>query len=210
MIRTKWLLAAFILATAALNWYTNTYVLTRELYHQLLGAQMELARIDANFDFVQRFALWGYLMVPLTVVARIVIVSLVIQLFLVLFTLEYPFASVMRAVTVAYPATLFTSVLNTVFLATRDADSVSLATLKVVPGSLSSFLLPDADATGAIYGLLSQISLPELAWCALAIAVLLSARPMDRWPVVASVCGTWILLTLLGWGLATYLSGVRS
>jgi hypothetical protein len=209
-VGTRNMLALCIAATLAVSWYSNTYVLTREMYHQLLGEQLEFARIDANFDMVLKYKTWGYFLSPFAVMARIALASLVLQLFFVLLMGELPFRLVARAVTLAFPTTIVTDLMRVIFLKTRDVDSLSLESVRVVPGSVSSLTMNMSDANTALYGLLSQFSIPEVCWCVIVVAAVVSDRPAVRNRAILGVAATWITMTIFSWAVTSYFSGIRS
>jgi hypothetical protein len=209
-VGTWWLFALCALGTVLLTWYTNEFVMTRDVYHQLLGGQMESSRIDTNFDLVQRMTHWGYLATPFAVLIRVGVVTLILQLFLLLMMEEFSLGELFRITTLAYPAVLYGSVMRTAFLAFSDPASLSAESLGVIPGSLASLTTTLASSHYAIYLLLGQVSVSELLWCVIVVVRLTASGRLSRGRSIGVVAAAWTLITLLQWGLSAYTSGVRS
>ena len=97
------------LATVAVAWATNEFVLTADTYRSLLATRLDAARIDETIAAAHRFAKLSYALAPVSLFLRLGIVTLVLQLFLLLMAVEVPLREIFRTVVVAYPATIAAS-----------------------------------------------------------------------------------------------------
>jgi hypothetical protein len=163
VVRTAYLLLACVLASVGIAWLFNTHVMTRDVYQNLLGGQLDADRIDHYFDLLQRRSTWSLAAVVVIVLLRVGLVSLVAQLVLLLGNVEVQLATLFRASLWAFGAPLTDSALRTWALMRQDPRQLTQAALSANPASLAQWLLPAGDQ-GALRILLGPLSLVELAW----------------------------------------------
>lgn len=209
-LRTWHLFAVLAVLTAALMWVNQNWVMTRDVYHNLLGEQMEGGRIDEYFDVLHQSARWGYLAVPLVVAVRAGLVAALLQLFCLFFLVNAPIARLFRAALWAYPALLYGVAVRLFSLARTDPSQITRDALSNMPGSLPQLVPSLAEPGTALYAALSLVSIWEVLWCvALFLALKRVAGVKGRGTRVAAVGGVWTLLALFQWGITVYLTGVR-
>jgi hypothetical protein len=202
---TLWLLAAVAAITVVLGWVTNEYVLTRDVYHQMLDARLDADRVDAHFDFVRQVQIWGYLATPVVVALRLLVVAMTVQLFLLL-SADVPFRVVVRAACWAYVAVCAGVATRTVWLLLLPTADISAATMHVMPGSLASVVMFPQDYQNPLYSLLSLVNVFEVAWCGLMYLTLRADDRVPAGPAVVATAGTWTLLSTLQWAFTAYLA----
>lgn len=209
-IRTWHLFAALVVLSGVLMWVNKEFVMTREVYHNLLGEKLDAARIDENFDMLRQSARWGYLALPLLVWVRVALVAMLLQLFFLLFLVEVPVGKVFRAALWAYPALLYGTAVRLFLLVRTDASAIDQETLSFMPGSLAAFFPGLAEAGTASYSLLSLVSVWELLWCAVLFFALRKGSPrIGKLTAGMAVAGVWTLVAFFQWGIALYITGVR-
>jgi hypothetical protein len=209
-LRTWHMFAAAVVLTAALMWINQNWVMTRDVYHNLLSDQMEAGRIDEYFDVLHQSARWGYVSLPLVVALRVGLVAALLQLFCLFFLAEAPIAKLFRAALWAYPALLYGVAVRLLVLARTAPEEITRDALSVTPGSLTA-LFPRLGEPGTpLYAGLSLVSFWEVLWCAaLFLALRRVAGVRGWWTRAAAVGGVWTLLALFQWGITVYLTGVK-
>jgi hypothetical protein len=197
------LLAGLAIATVATGWFINETIFTRDTFHHLLDARLDASRVDAQFDLLRQIQRWGYIGTPVFLAARLALVALTLQLFLLL-TEDVPFRRVFHATAWAQLAVCAGGVARAVYLTMIPSSEISQATLAVIPGSVASVVFYPQDYQRPLYGLLSTVSLFELAWCVILVVALRHvARVRLRASVVATT-GVWLLLATLQWGITWF------
>ncbi|HET6763646.1 MAG TPA: hypothetical protein VFH27_08235 [Longimicrobiaceae bacterium] len=207
-LRTWHLFAAVSLVSMALAWANNHWVMTREVYHRVLGGQLDASRIDAQFDLMRQMSTWGYVAVPLIIALRIGLVAMTSQMVALLGGVEIPLRQTFRAAAWGFVAVLYGSGVRVMWLARQTADGLDAHTLSVTPGSLAAVLLPAEQSASLLYVMLSLVSVWELGWAvALGVSLARTGR-IGRGGAAAVTLATWALLTLLQAGISAYLTGV--
>lgn len=205
--RTWQIYLCWVALTIGIGWFAQHSVLTRELYHKLLGGQLESGRIDALFDAARATSMWGYLLAPLTVAVRCAFVVMVLQLVLLIEGVETPAKPIGRIVLLAYGAVVWQQATKILYLATLRSDQISDASFSVTPGSVNAFL-PISDYQSPLFALLGAVSGFELAWVLIVSWGLSRAVPMTFPKAFARTFGVWIILTLLFWSTNWYVTRV--
>jgi hypothetical protein len=209
-LRTWHLFALLSLAGIALAWANNEFVMTREVYHNVMGKQLDRDRIDAHFSLMQQMAAWGYAAVPLVLWVRIALVALTVQMLALLALKEIPFRQLFRAASWAFCGILYGTVVRVLWLVRLGPGEITEQTLAVTPGSVAALLMEPGQAGSLSYTLLSLLNGSELVWAAILAVCLVRGARVGKAGAVGLVACTWLLLALLQGGLAAYLSGVAS
>lgn len=208
VLRTWHLFLALALAAMLLSWLNNELVMTREVYHTLLGKQLDRDRIDAHFDLMQQMSKWGYLAIPLVLWLRIALVALTVQMVGLLGMVEIPFRSLFRAACWALTGLLYGIALRLIWLTRQGAEAITERTLAMTPGSVAAFVL-DADQAGSLtYILLSMLNVGELVWAGILVFCLVRTGRTGWAGATAVTLAAWTLLAFLQGGVAAYLVGV--
>jgi len=209
-LRSWQLLALVIALNLIVLWFSNEYVLTRETYQRLLSDRLEASRVDEYFDFARRLRIWGYVLTPLVVVVRVGFMALALQLALLLLLIEVPIGRLFRLALWAALALLAGTAVREAFLAALDPATLSLARLSVVPASLASVTMDLEDFRAPLYGLLSFVNPFELAWCAIMAAGIADGKKLKPVTAASVVVSVWMTVTILTWGLLSFLNRLRS
>ncbi|HEY8176044.1 MAG TPA: hypothetical protein VIF32_10145 [Gemmatimonadaceae bacterium] len=204
-----WLFAGASAATVIIGWFTNEYVLTRSTYHQLLDARLAASRVDAQFDFMQQVAIWGYLAAPVVLAIRLVVVAMTAQLFLLLFR-DVPFRVVFRAACWAYAALCAAFAARAVYLYLLPPELINQGSLQIIPSSLASVLMYSEDFRSPLYSLLNLLNVFELAWCVIFYQLIRSPRDegVTARAALTATAGTWVLLATLQWAFSAYFASL--
>lgn len=208
-LATWQLFAAALVATAAAAWVNNEFVMTREVFHNLLGGQMEAARVDDAFRTMQRGAGWSYALLPVVLALRLAMVALLLQMMLLITGAEAPFRRLFRAALWAYPALLWASAVRLAVLVRTPAAEIDQAALAAVPGSVAAYR-PDLAAPGTpLHALLALLTQWEVVWMVLLYLAVRAALPRaGRAALIGAVGGTWAIIVFFQW-IATALFAGR-
>jgi len=202
---TLWLLVGVAALSVAIGWFTNEHVITRDVYHRVLDARLDASRVDAQFDFVQQVAVWGYLATPIVLMLRLVVVAMTVQLFLLLGA-DVPFRVVFRAACWASLAMCAATAARTAYLFLLPADAITPASLQVVPSSLASLVMYPQDYKQPLYSLLNLVNVFEIAWCVILYQALRNGSRVTARSAALATAGTWALLSTLQWAFTAYLA----
>jgi hypothetical protein len=206
-VSTRALFLAVAATSVGIAWYFSTYVMTRELYHNLLGAQVEASRIDQFFDLLQRRSVWSHLAVPLLVFVRVGMVALIAQLVFLLLGIERPLSPLFRAALWAFLAPLIESASRAVALARMAPAEIDAYVLTVNPGSLAYWLVSDAER-GALAIVLTPFTLTEAGWLLIFGVTLGSAASVSPRMSAAVAAAVWLLIAFFQVTLALYFSAL--
>lgn len=205
--RTWSVFALLVLVSVALAWVNNEFVMTPEVYRDLLGEQLGGRSVDRQIESFTTVRSWSYLAIPVFVWTRVALITLVVQMFCLLGMVDIPFRQLFRVVAIAFFATLGGSLNRIVWIARQDVVDASV--LSAAPGSLAAIALGHSAGDSWSYVLLSQVSMFHLAWAALMVVGLASTQRIRVVGAVAVTSGAWGLVTGLRVSLALYLQHLQ-
>ena len=204
-LRTWQLFGLLVVASAVLAWAENEFVMTPEVYRNILGSQLDAERIDAQIDMMSRFRGWGYLTVPVMLWLRLAFVALLVQMFCLLGTIEIQFVRLFPIAAIAFVADLLGSANRLVWLVRQGPSAIDAATLGVMPGSIAGFFLQRPQGASGLYTLLSQVNMFELGWAGLMVLGLTGTRRVGTAGAVLVTGGVWALVTFLRFAVALFM-----
>ncbi len=207
-LRTWQLFGLLVVASAVLAWAENEFVMTPEVYRNILGSQLEAERIDAQIDMLSRFRGWGYLTIPVMLWLRVAFIALLVQMFCLLGTIEIRFGRLFRIAAIAFIADLVGSANHLVWLVRQGPLAIDAATLGVMPGSIAGFFLERPQGASGFYTVLSQVNMFELGWVGLMVLGLTGTRRVGTAGAVLVTGGVWALVTFLQFAVAMYMQHV--
>ncbi len=178
-------------------------VITREVFYNLYGSQMEEYRIDDYISMMQKFQIWGYIATPLIVWLRIAFVAFLIQLPFMLKYIEIPFKDIFRIVTIAYFVLLASDFIRFFYLYFQPAGQITLNSLTFIPLALTN-LLNKNNYSAVAYSFLSKINLFELGWCVVVYLGLVKTKKMENVDYVLIVFGVWVGIAAFVYGLTLF------
>lgn len=204
-LRTWQLFGLLVVASAVLAWAENEFVMTPEVYRNILGSQLDAERIDAQIDMMNRFRGWSYLSIPVMLWLRLAFIALLVQMFCLLGTIEIQFVRLFRIAAIAFVADLVGSANRLVWLARQAPSAIDTATLGVMPGSIAGFFLERPQGASGFYTLLSQVNMFELGWVGLMVLGLTGTRRVGTTGAVLVAGGVWALVTFLQFAVALFM-----
>jgi hypothetical protein len=202
-VPTWQLFVLLVLISGALAWLNNTFVMTPEVYRVVLGEQLTASGLDERIDQLSRFEVSGYVATPLVVWIRIALTTLIVQMFCLLGMVDIPFRQLFRVTAIGLFAPLAGSLNRVVWIVRQEFVDTSV--LRVMPGSLASYVLAPSAGDSWIYTLLSQVSVFHVAWFGLMILGLVGTKRVGAGGAALAIGGAWGLVTFLRVTLAAYL-----
>jgi hypothetical protein len=141
-LKTGEVFLLLVLGTYINTWILQNYVMTRELYYNLLAERLEIYRIDKYFEYVQKISFLTYIFIPLALLLKIIFTTLFIQFPLVFKFIDIPFRKLFRIVILAQFSVLVMEVIKTIRLLRLPLSKITEGALAVVPFSLTDLLNP--------------------------------------------------------------------
>jgi hypothetical protein len=202
------LFGLLVVASAVLAWAENEFVMTPEVYRNILGSQLGAERIDAQIDMLSRFRGWSYLTIPGMLWLRVAFIALLVQMFCLLGTIEIRFGRLFRIAAIAFISNLVGSANRLVWLVRQEPSAIDAASLGVMPGSIAAFFLETPPGASGFYTVLSQANVFELGWVGLMVLGLTGTRRVGTTGAVLVTGGVWALVTFLQFAIAMYMQHV--
>ena len=182
-------------------------IMTREVFYNLYGSQMEEYRIDDFISMMQKFQILGYVATPLIIWLRIAFVSFLIQLPFMLKYIEIPFKDIFRIVTIAYFVLLSADIVRFFYLYFKPTEQITLDSLTFMPLALTN-LLNKSNYSGAVFSFLSKINLFELAWGIVVYKGLTKLKKLENIDCALIVFGVWVAIEALTFGLTLFIGNL--
>lgn len=191
------------------TWVTQNHIMTRQVYHNLLGEQLEAYRIDMFYGMIKKLSVWNYVVLPLVTFLRILFVALLIQLPLVLKFIDVPFSHLFRIATIAFLPLLTLLLIKTVWLLQYPRHSLDAEALSFVPLSLAGFM--DASHYSRhVVGFLANFNLFEISWCVIIALLLPKAAKIKKSDAALLVLFIWTVIIVFRFVLVLYLQKANS
>jgi hypothetical protein len=175
------------------------FVYTRELYYSLFSDQMEIARIDSYLDLFYRISFWGFIILPIILLLKILITAFLLQIPLLLRYIEIPFNKLFRIVMLASIVPLAAKSFQYILTYFTPMEHLSQYHLVVEPLSLSKLIDP-GDANVASMIVLNQCSVFELFWIIVVFCGLTRTEKLSKSDSAFLAFGIWSLILFLRWG----------
>jgi hypothetical protein len=193
-------------ASVLLAWYNTSQVMTRDVYHRILGSQLDASRIDAQFALAQKWAVWGYAAVPLILWVRIAVVAMVTQLVLLLAVGDVAIGRIFRLAALAQIPLFAGGVIRIFWLSRLAPEEITQDAIALSPLSLASAFYSGGAYADPLYQLAVTLNLFELGWVivmGIGIARLMRITVFRGFAVSG---GVWLAFTILQWSMTLYLS----
>ena len=208
-LKTWQLFLLVLIANIALMLLYNEFILTLDVYHNILSEQMESTRIDEYFDTFRKVSQWGYVAQPILLLIQITFIALLIQMPLVLVFIDIPFAYLFRLV--AWASLLMTAggFVRFLWLFNLEAFEIYKNILNMMPFSINHLL--DASVyPETAYMILGKFSVFELFWCFVLYNGLISTGKIKKEYAALLIFSMWAALLLFQWGLVAYFQGANA
>lgn len=202
-LKTAYLFLAVSAATVAVTWFFNTFVMTREVYHTLLGDQMEAERVDQFFNLLRQRTYWSHGLIPLVVVVRVGFVALLLQLVLLLMAIETPLARLFRCALWAFAVLLVEAAARALSLSFMTGGQITQTVLSTNPVSLGYWVLSSREPSELAIAL-APVTLTEAAWLLILIVLLTETAGLRMKTAAIAAASVWLLSALVQVTFALY------
>lgn len=190
-------------------WILQHFVMTRDVYHNLLSERLDAFRIDDYYTLIKKQSVWAYIAAPLYLWIQIVTVTLLLQFPLVIKFIDIPFKKIFRMVTYAQIPLLASSFIRTLWLLQFTSHQITEEILAFVPFAITNFLDPELYVESSL-GILSKVNIFEIVWCIILIRGLTETGKLKKRDALLIVFVTWTLILVAQWTLTTYLAEINS
>ena len=209
-VPTWGLVTALILLELVIAWSTAQIALTPEVMQAAAGGPVDPLQVERMLHTAERFQWVGYVFVVPSVLVRLSLVALVLQLTVLLLDgIPVPFGTVMRAGALGHFAAVVQNFLGVVWLSRLDGPEQATMFLKGSAFSLG--MLVDRDGSpGVISALAPYVSIADVAWILLVAWAIASALSKPRWSMVGTCAFAWCAITVLRFALVETLRTLRS
>jgi len=208
-LKTWHLFFLIIIAVWLNTWILQNYVMTREVYHNLLSEQLEISRIDDYFNFVRKISIFSYILVPIIIWIQLAFVTLLLQFPLVLKFIDIPFKKIFRVVTSAQISLVVMGLIKTFWLLHFQPSQITRQTLSFTPLSLTNFLDISAYPKSAVQ-VLNNFNVFSIIWCIILIKGLSNTGKIKKLDTSIIVVVVWTLILVFQWVLVMYFTKINS
>ena len=208
-IRTWEIYLILLVMMLSNTWVFQNYIMTREVYINLMSDQLEISRIDDYFHYVKSLSNWSYLLIPFILVLRLLFVSLLVQFPLVFKFIDVPLKNIFRIAAIAFVPLAVTGMIKNIWLLRLPSHVITEQTLNFTPLALTN-LLDIAHYSKATYLVLNNFNLAELLWCLIMIAGLKATGKLKTLDASLLVMIIWTSLFMFQWALISYITRVYS
>ncbi|MCA9731687.1 MAG: hypothetical protein H6696_09095 [Deferribacteres bacterium] len=207
-LKTWQLFIIIAVANLVIAWVWNQYILTRDVYYNLLADQLEANRIDEYFDLTRKFTLWAYLFQPALLWMQIIFFTLLLQTPLMLLNIEIPFNQIFRIVLIASLATTALALIQLLKLSFYPPEEITANVLNIVPFSTAELVEMSEYPLTSIF-MLNKFNPFEFLWTFLLYKELVNTKTIKKESSLIIVFGLWLVIVLFQWGIVAYFSGVN-
>ena len=208
-LKTWQLFLLVLIANIALMLLYSEFILTLDVYHNILSEQMESTRIDEYFETFRKVSQWGYVAQPILLLIQITFIALLIQMPLVLVFIDIPFAYLFRSVAWASLFMTAGGFVRFLWLFNLESFEIHANILNMMPFSINHLL--DASVyPETAYMILGKFSVYELFWCFVLYNGLVSTGKVKKEYAALLIFSIWAALLLFQWGLAAYFQGANA
>ncbi len=209
-VKTIYLFGMLSIASMALVWANNEFVMTKEVLFALAGNPHNTILVDAQYETVRFWAAWGYAVAPLQTALRIGFVALIVQITCLLGGSELPYGRLFRISTVAFGATLFGSLLQILWIARQPVTAVMQVSLGFAPDSLAAWFGTTSTSQPFLQLVLGRVSITSLLWMLL---LYWGLRETNRLRIVGAVTVTgvtWCVISAVQIGTSLFVQNLVS
>ncbi|RKY77979.1 hypothetical protein DRQ07_08100 [candidate division KSB1 bacterium] len=202
----------FLLITLAVwinTWILQNFVMTREVYHNLLADQLEISRVDDYFSYVKKISLFSYALAPLVLWIQLAFVTLLLQFPLVLKFIDIPFKKIFRITAFAQISLIVMAIIKTVWLLHFKPSQITAKTLSFTPFSITNLLDVNLYPKSALQ-ILNNFNLFAVIWCIILIKGISDTGKIKKSDSVLLVLGVWAFILIFQWALLTYFTKINS
>ena len=209
-VGTIHLFGLLTIASMALVWANNEFVMTKDVLNTLAGSPHNTIQLDMQYETVRRMNVWGYAAAPIQTAFRIGFVALIVQIACLLGGKEISYGRLFRISAVAFGATLFGSFLQVFWIARQPVVAITQASLGIVPDSLAAWFGATGDSPSLSYLVMSRVSVTSLLWMLLLYWGLRETDRLRAAGAATVTAVTWLIVSGLGVGASLFVQKLVS
>ncbi len=197
-INTKWFFLIICLLYIVSSFILNVFVITDNLYYNTLGEQLSVERISRIFEIREKFSWINYLILPLLVALKLVLVSFSLNIGVLVFGYKINFTKIFKITVIAEVIFLLADLSKMAYFLISPPNTLQEIN-NFYPLSLVNLFNIKEIASWLIYPL-QQINVFEFVyWLALALGLktVLNKNYSSMLKMVASSYGVGLIIVLL-------------
>ncbi len=203
-----WYVFLFICGIALVNtWIIENYIMTLDFYTNTLSDRMEVHRIEQYYLWMKGFSKWQYAIIPLFILLRITLVTLMIQLPFVIKLQDIPFSKIFRVATLSLFSLIILNIVQTIFVIQMPSSDINQDSLSLIPLSIAA-LVDINKYSRPFYNLLGSFNIFELIWCFMVYLGLSRYIKVNKYDSVSIVISVWAFIEIFKFLLMSYLSRI--
>jgi hypothetical protein len=202
---TNWqIYLGILMINILVAWLFKKFIMTRDIYYNLLSEQIESYRIDQYVELMNRHSIWGFITIPITLFIKVLFISLLLQLPLLTKFVEISFTRIFRIVLLASISFCAGLVAQFVYIYSMPISEITANILIKYPLSLAQLvdIQKYNDSANIVF---NSINVFEILWIFLIYKGLANTKRIKKIDSAILILGVWTVLLVLRWAVISYL-----
>jgi len=197
----NWQIFAFLsVLNFLITFWAHKLIFTKEIYYSLLSDQMEIVRIDEFVEVLERFSFLSMLLIPLVLLLKYIINTLILQLPLLLRNIEIPFKKMFRIVMLGSIMLTLGQLIQYIWIYLTPVENITRELLTINPLSLAAVIGTENFSSSSVY-VFNQFNLFEILWCLCIYIGLLSTNSIKKPDAAMLIFTVWTIVLFLQYAL---------
>ncbi len=205
----NWQIFAFLaVLNFLITFWAHRLIFTRDIYYSLLSDQMELTRIDEFVKVLDQFSFLSMLLIPLVLMLKYIIKTLLLQLPLLLRYIEISFKKMFRIVMLASIMLTLGQLVHYIWIYLTPVESITRELLTINPLSLAAIVGIENFPSSSVY-VLNQCNIFEILWGLCIYFGLLSTNRIKKTDAGMLVFTIWTVLLFLQYAIYFFIGKLQ-
>lgn len=205
----NWQIFAFLaVLNFLITFWAHRLIFTRDIYYSLLSDQMELTRIDEFVKVLDQFSFLSMLLIPLVLMLKYIIKTLLLQLPLLLRYIEIRFKKMFRIVMLASIMLTLGQLVHYIWIYLTPVESITRELLTINPLSLAAIVGIENFPSSSVY-VLNQCNIFEILWGLCIYFGLLSTNRIKKTDAGMLVFTIWTVLLFLQYAIYFFIGKLQ-
>jgi len=183
-----------------ITFWAHRLIFTKEIYYSLFSDQMEIVRIDEFIEVLERFSFLSMLLIPLVLLLKYIINTLILQLPLLLQNIEISFKKMFRFVMLASIMLTLGQLCQYIWIYFTPVETITKQLLTINPLSFAAVVGIEKFPPSSVY-ILNQFNLFEILWGLCIYYGLLSTNSIKKMDAAMLVFIVWLVVLFLQYAL---------
>ena len=206
-IKTWHIYLLIVIVQISAYYFTREFIMTKEFYKQLLGDRLTIDMINTQMEISNRFAIWGYFLIPLVALIQITFFALLIQFHLLLKLIDIPFKKLFRISAFSILPFVILQIIKTYHMYSLPLEQISQKAMAFTPLSINSLINPEVYSQST-YQFLGNFHIFWLIWIFIIYRGLTKTEKIEKIDGLLYPLGVFLVIILFQYGLSTYLTKV--